>query len=76
MKSRKPNNNNVREGFKPSLTNFMYLKKSHGIIVIVEKNEYGSVGADLCVRPDNVDNVYHKGQTRRSAPTPTIGAVI
>ena len=53
----------------------------HGIIVIV--------GADLCVRPDDVGNVYKnhiddhntdniniKGQTRRSAPTPTVGTII
>jgi REP element-mobilizing transposase RayT len=53
----------------------------HGIIVIV--------GADLCVRPDNgdnvnnnrinnydIDNINIKRQTCRSAPTPMVGTII
>ena len=54
----------------------------HGIIMIVGNNENGNVGADLCVRPDNGENIndvdvvvkgqarrFCAGQTRRSAPT-------
>ncbi|MBD3379532.1 MAG: hypothetical protein GF408_03610 [Candidatus Omnitrophica bacterium] len=59
----------------------------HGIMMIVGNDGNNDVGADLCVRPDNGENIKHhdvvkgrtrdiKGQTRRSAPTPTIGTVI
>ncbi|MFH1645149.1 MAG: transposase, partial [Candidatus Omnitrophota bacterium] len=41
----------------------------HGIIIIV--------GADLCVRPDNGNDInVVKGRTHRCAPTPTVGTII
>jgi len=58
----------------------------HGIIMIVGNDENDDVGADLCVRPDNEENINDenvvkgriciKGQTHRSAPTPEIGTII